>query len=277
MIGNPVTDWLLIASLALCGVLALWRRWLFVPPPWRLVLAALGLAYLLIPWRILGSYSAELRLAFTALFIAVAATRLARREADLQAGAALLLALVFLVRIGGVVQDWRAGARTIEAWRAGFALLKPGAVLFAYAADNRNPYPYQRPSYWNPPLTKAVSLATLAHPILVPKTYLVRGHQPVYYAPAVAPLHRLQQAQPETVASRGDFLAWLARLERQCPALPSLVTAIDVAIRDAEGRLLPPPPGARLVYRAAGLSLIEIDDWAKGSPGAGCDAAGARE
>src|SRR5690242_10059219 len=92
-----------------------------------------------------------------------------------------------------------------------FAGLQPGSGLFQFEQHQHYFYPYQRSAAWSPPREKAVALAMLDRPVLVPMTYLVRGHQPVFYAPAYEPLYRFQhKVHLPAVASRADFLSWLA-------------------------------------------------------------------
>jgi hypothetical protein len=161
----------LIAVARLCGALRF-------APALALPAAGLALSVLLVPTWALGNWANDIRLAVPLALVLVAGCRLepvGRRTAVVLGLAALAF---FAVRMGGVVQDWRAFDRLYGEMRTAAAELAPGARVLPAVDDWSEiravaPVGYRRLFYHMP------ALLVLERPVFVPTLFTAAGRQPL--------------------------------------------------------------------------------------------------
>jgi hypothetical protein len=249
-VGSPVSDRVLLASLSAAAVLAIGRGWVRCKPECRITLIALPFVALFVPFYAFASSGIVERCALAFGFVMIAL--LGTREVDLRLLRAVTVALllVFLFRISEISKDWRTADHIIETYRATFATLERGSVLFQFQEDTGYPSPLIVPKRWNPPLDKIVALATL-NDVLVPHLYLKKGQQPVMYSGQNTALQAFQSdsnlRSDPLLADDRVLRAWIAQLHERFPDLHKRFTAVYVAVFDPERRLSELLPGAQMV------------------------------
>ena len=139
--GHLVTfDGVVVILFGVFVFYAVRSRSLKVAPQMRLPLATLGIAAVLMPQWLSGSWGADLRLPVTLPFVIIASTQLelSRRRA-LHVIAVTALCLLG-VRIWAVSESWRDYARQFAEFREASAVISPGARLLVV----RQPIPEDR-------------------------------------------------------------------------------------------------------------------------------------
>jgi len=197
--ANPWLDAVtLVPVVLLVAGLALARR-LGVAAAMVLPLALLGATFLVMPHALFGALYADARLPVAVMLVAIAALdvrRLPPRAVAL--GGAALVALL-AGRSVGVARDWQSFAPVHARHEAAFALLPPGAVLWAATAA---PYPslaYRSPAelaLWHPPLKHVASLASVGRDVFVPSTWADPFKQPIAVPPRYQAAKALQGDNP---------------------------------------------------------------------------------
>jgi hypothetical protein len=259
-VGNRFTDLAVLAGLCGIGAVALGRGWLTCRPEWRLTVVVLSGGALLVPLYAFASYGVVERFSLSAAFLLPAILGLRPCDQRLQTLAAATLVLLFFLRVGTVSKDWSSEKAIIQSYRTTFATLKPRSVMFEFDQDEDYPGPLRRPDRWSPPLDKIVALATL-NDVLVPKLYLVPGHQPVQYSPDNAVLREFQtEDRQNRRASDSDLLAWSGELRRRFPNLRHNFSAIYVAVFDPDHKLTAPPAAGHPVAVLAEHRIYELID-----------------
>ena len=131
--------------LALAAIAALWighrQRLLVLASPMRWPLAAVTLAAVLMPNRMMGVWGCDIRLPTIVLLLAIGGTDFiwkTRKQAMLAAG---LIALMMLVRVGTMTADWRPMATDFAEVRGAMAQLDRGSKVVVVQAlyDSRDP------------------------------------------------------------------------------------------------------------------------------------------
>ena len=248
-IGNRVSDVVLLASLGLTAALAAGRGWLACEPECRVTVVAIPLVAFVAPLYAFSAWGITERYGVSLAFLLAAFLRLRPVDLRMQRAAGVLLALVFLFRIGTIAADWRAADRIIGGYRTTVDSLEPGSVLFQFDWDTRYISPLRDPDRWNPPLGRIMTLATL-HDVLVPELYLKRGQQPVLFRGPDAALRRFQYESDQRelgLADDATFRAWLSELSRQFPDLRQRFSAVYVAVYDPHPHGAPSAPGLELL------------------------------
>jgi len=249
-IGNPPADVAVLASMGLTLAIGFLMRWWSCKPECRITVIALPLVALFAPFSAFASYGVVERCALSFAFLLTALVDVRDSAPRLQRVGALALAIVFLFRIATVTADWRAAKPSIQAYRATFASLKSGSVLFQYKQDTTYPSPRTAPHRWNPYLDKVVALATLDR-VLVPDLYLKAGQQPVLYRAENAALRKFQDdiENGDTAfrANDGMLRAWAADLQNRFPDLQTRFTEVYLAVFDPQRRLSETLTGWQLV------------------------------
>ena len=246
-VGDPVSDRVLLASLSAALGLAIWRG---CRPECRLILIALPFVFLFVPFYAFASSGIIERCAIAFAFVVIALVEMRDIYLRLLQAVTAALLLVFLFRISVIAEDWRAASRIIQSYRATFATMERGSVLFQFQQDVSYPSPLIVAKRWNPPLDKIIALATLDD-VLVPQLYLKKGQQPVMYSEQNAELEAFQNESDlrsdPTLADDRLLRAWIARLKERFPNLHKRFTAVYVAVFDPEQRLRESVPGAQII------------------------------
>ncbi|WP_233858196.1 hypothetical protein [Paraburkholderia sp. HD33-4] len=261
-VGNRVADVAIVAGLVVFVVTGLVQRWWTCEPEFRITVFALPLVVLLAPFDAFASYGVIERCGLSFAFLLTALVGIQPSVAPrLQRIGALVLTLVFVLRIATVTEDWRGGRPVIQAYRSTFASLKAGSVLFQYKQDTAYPSPWKDPHRWNPYLDKVVALATVDG-VLVPDLYLKAGQQPVLYRSENVALRQFQDESsnrdPDFEANGAMLRAWSTALLDRFPDLQSRFTAVYLAVFDPYRRLPETLDGWQLVATLPEHRLYEL-------------------
>ena len=224
-------------------------RWWSCKPECRITVIALPLVALFAPFSAFASYGVVERCALSFAFLLTALVDVRTSTPHLQRVGALALAIVFLFRIATVTADWRAAKPSIQAYRATFASLKSGSVLFQYKQDTTYPSPRTAPHRWNPYLDKVVALATLDR---------VRAGSLSEGGPAASALSRrkrrieeFQDVSRTATRHSGRTTVCCARGPRTCKTgsrtLQTQFTEVYLAVFDPQRRLSETLTGWQLV------------------------------
>ncbi len=122
-------DGLVVAATCLLLIIAVTTRSLEVAPDMRLPLAAMAVAAVLMPNRMSGSWSADIRLPVALPFLIVASTRLTIARKGVTGALATAALVMFGLRIWSVSQSWRDYDTWFDEFRSASAVIAPGARL----------------------------------------------------------------------------------------------------------------------------------------------------
>jgi hypothetical protein len=183
-VGVPavsIATFLVFGAAVLPGLMA--RRLVFSPAG-AAAAAAMAVAFLAMPFELLGSGFADYRLPLAVAALAIAATRwraLPRRAALVLPAA--LVALVAL-RVAAMTLEWaHANRRYAEIMRV-MSRMEPGRKLLSVIAEEDATERFLR----HPPLDNAAGLAVIVRQAFVPTMFAEPEKQPIAFRPAVAPL-----------------------------------------------------------------------------------------
>jgi hypothetical protein len=205
----PAFDRAILFVVSLLLAVAVLTRSLMLVPQMRLPLAAMIIVAALMPNRLSGSWSADIRLPVALPFVVIASTRLevSRNKLLPLAGAALAL---FGLRVWTVSQAWSDFDRMFGEFRAASAAIAPGARLLIV----ESPIPEQRRKLPGLPIgfakLQAVSfihmagLAVIDRSVFVP--YLFTGWTTIASAERNAAVSQAQAVPmtPEELAASTD-------------------------------------------------------------------------
>lgn len=261
-VGDRTGDVAVVAGLSVFVIVGFILRWWTCKPEFRITVLALPVVALLAPFDAFASYAVVERCGISFAFLLTALVGVQDSVAPrLQRFSALVLTIIFVLRIATVTEDWRAAKPVIQAYRDTFASLKAGSVLFQYKQDTDSPSPRQDPRRWNPYLDKVVALATLDG-VLVPDLYLKVGQQPVLYRSKNLAFRAFQDESanraPEIKADGPMLRAWSTELQERFPDLRRRFTAVYLAVFDPYRRLPEALDGWRLVATLPEHRLYEL-------------------
>jgi hypothetical protein len=183
-VGVPavtIATFLVFGAVVLPGLMA---RRLVLSPAGAAAVAVLTVAFLIMPFEVLGSGFADYRLPLAMAALAIAATRW--RALPRWAALALPTALVALVvlRAATMTLEWEhANRRYAEIMRV-MSRMEPGRKLLSVIAEEDATERFRR----HPPLDTAAALAVIVRQAFVPIMFAEHGKQPIAFRPAVAPL-----------------------------------------------------------------------------------------
>jgi hypothetical protein len=141
-------------------------------------------AFLAMPFELLGSGFADYRLPLAILALAIAATRwraLPRRAA---LALSVALAALVLLRAAVMTHEWAHGNRRYAEIMQAMARMEPGRKVLTLIAEEDATEHFLR----HPPIDNAAGLAVVVRQAFVPTIFAEPGKQPIAFRPAVAPL-----------------------------------------------------------------------------------------
>ncbi len=176
-----ITTFLVFGAVVLPGLLA---RKLVFSPAGAAAVAAMAVAFLAMPFELLGSGFADYRLPLAILALAIAATRW--RTLPRRAALALSVALAALVSLRTAVMtlEWTHGNRRYAEIIEVMSRMEPGRKLLSVIAEEDATEHFLR----HPPIDNAAGLAVVVRQAFVPTMFAEPGKQPIAFRSAIAPL-----------------------------------------------------------------------------------------
>ncbi|MBL6459584.1 hypothetical protein JMJ55_30220 [Belnapia sp. T6] len=162
------------------------RRLVFSPLG-AVVVSALTVAFLAMPFGLLGAAFADYRLPVAITAVAIAATR----WRALPGRAAFVLSAAFtalvVVRVAVMTSEWAQSNRRYTAIMRLMSAMEPGRRLLTIIAAEDISTPFLR----RPPIDHASALAVIARQSFVPTLFAEPEKQPISFTPAVASLAQI--------------------------------------------------------------------------------------
>lgn len=281
--GAPGLDLFTMAAVAMSLLLAPLAFRVRFARSFGLAMLLVLLAFAFMPWGMGPVVNLDTRMPLAIFLIGIAAVDLTPKRPRLAIALACLLAATVLARVAGVGVQAGEFSPRLDAYRAAFARLPEGAVLFAGVNDRCPPRPLpgeaceERPA---PPPGSLLSAAPrLLHPgiylsrldippniaavasidgdAFVPQIFATRGLQPVGIREPLARLKALQENNPIVIRTEGEMQAVSTELlEASRAVLPG--RPVFLLQQRIEGAAELAPDGAELVARGPQFVLYRL-------------------
>ncbi len=243
--------WISLLSFATVGAVlgfGLWARRLCATPHGLAMLALLTLAFLAMPFAVLGSGYADYRMPIVIAAVGIAATR----WRPLPRGAAMAITAVLLalglLRIAAMTEEWTEANRRYPEIMQVMRLMEPGRALVTFTVREDGGERFHR----RPPVDNAGSLAVFARQAFVSTMFADPGMQPIRMTPHAARLAPPGQHIPREIwlYAPGGF----AELDRRVAGYDYLLLYARTPLRTAL------PPGFRRVDdgHVPGVALFDL-------------------
>jgi hypothetical protein len=261
MSGNAMLDHVLFAVSALSLLVMVRHGRLQLAKSMYVPLAMLLLAYLAMPYRVLGVSHADVRLSVAILFVAIGCVRWSSQKAVSRAllgGFVVLLA----VRSAVLAYDWQSYNRVTQVFVSAFTELPPHATLFVAnagtsAVDGRKGS-FER-QFFRPPLRHVAAFATLQRPIFVPTIFANRSQQPMTVTHRYATLYAFQGGNPIRVTSAEHLAAIADRIRHLTVDTDGPAAQVFLLVLYPEIQQLPMPPGTTVMASGPHFLLLAVD------------------
>jgi hypothetical protein len=257
-IGHFGTDLATLVGLATATGIVLRYARVRIASQFGLALALLVVAFLALPHAMNWVGLVDVRVPAALLFVFIAALRIEFRSRRAAWALAVVLAGIFIARVGLSAVQWAQFDEVADAYRTALAAMKPASSLFV--AERSLPQSWAQRMYVDRVrYPKHGALAVLEQPVFYSSGFIERGQQPIEVRERFRPLKDYQQEGSIKVADERELrqvIAHLADLQRA--AAPSEGAYLLLVDRD-----LPPlrlPEGIGVVAGGPGFRLLQVYD-----------------
>lgn len=175
--GNPI-DRVMYAVLGVLVIRGLFSGCLTVAPALKVPLIVLGIAAVLMPSKMFGTWGADLRLPTVMALVFIGSTTLRMENRRLAAGLVALVVVLFTVRMGVIAQSWREFDRQITDFRTTLKMLPEGASILPAETEWRS---LATRTYWH-----LATYAVIDRSAFVPTLFTDPTQQPIRLTPRYA-------------------------------------------------------------------------------------------
>ena len=246
----------LVVSVCLWGKIA-------IAPALRLVLALVGLAFIIAPYSSqLGFYMTE-RIYLIFLLLLVAALKITFRRAMVYRTMIGLLAFSISVRSLVTASDWRKCDLSLNRVRNAFSSLEGPAILYVAAfpaSENPGGMLFRlnsRYRFFNPAELHIGAYAALNNGIFVPMVYAHPSLQPIRISERFAQLAKIQGFNPILLQTEYELRELTRRLPRTPAVLPEPIQRVYLYVQGAP-KAGSAPDGVTLIAEAPEFAIYRI-------------------
>ena len=280
-------DLLTLVVLAVAIALGLFASRARLPRGPALALLLMAAIFAAAPDEIVPAAYIDSRIPLALLFFAIAALDVRPRRPGAARLVGVVLAALFLVRVGLITWQWAGFASQVRTYETLFALVPDDATLIAMreigsaggdggagsdgvagpdplaARVNSRLRSMLVTNAYEPRLELPVHITALAavrRPIFVPQIFATPGIQLIGLKPAFAPIKDVQGNGPVEVATAEQFADVIAEFRAAVARTPAAAAPLYLMLQHrADLAPLPLPDGVGLVREARTVSLLKID------------------
>ncbi len=257
-VADPVIDAATGIALAALGVWMLLEGVrLRVMPAMRLPASLLGVAYLLLPYGIYGTWYLDVRLPIAFVFLALAAVEVRGATPRVRRAGAAVFALLLVGRTIALTREWRAFEERQNTVVAGLDVIPPGGAVYTTYVAHGDGFA-EKLARWRPPLFFVASYAVVTRQAFVVPIFADPRHQPIALKPAYQREHEYQMLLVDVPPRPAELPTVVAQLQRlhfaadHTPPPPLYLLVLDDGVDGAM------PPAATVAARGDGYVLYAI-------------------